>query len=143
MPALYQKCPLKQRRATTGCFDLSRQGDVDNLLNILENGTLSDIDEESDDEILQNTSKWPPREGNGSICKIHEKDILIYSQCSRFAVKMGQPLNNSKRSRPSLGSSSPTSIPTSTQTRRRKLKWGQYLKFTVDHLPEYDKKGSY
>ncbi|CAH4029010.1 unnamed protein product [Pieris brassicae] len=38
-------------------FDLFRRRDVDNLLNILKNGTLSDIAEESDDEILQNTSK--------------------------------------------------------------------------------------
>lgn len=34
-------------------FNLSKRQDVDNLLNLLENGTLSDLDGESDDEIVQ------------------------------------------------------------------------------------------
>ncbi|CAG5059994.1 unnamed protein product [Parnassius apollo] len=34
-------------------FDLSKSQDVDNLLNLLENGTISDLEEESDDEIVQ------------------------------------------------------------------------------------------
>ncbi|CAB3227149.1 unnamed protein product [Arctia plantaginis] len=34
-------------------FDLSKRQDVNNLLNLLENGTISDLDEESDDEIVQ------------------------------------------------------------------------------------------
>ncbi|GBP18808.1 hypothetical protein EVAR_93236_1 [Eumeta japonica] len=47
--------------------DFSRYRDVDNLLNTLENGTLSDIDEESDDEIIQNTPKLTPRVGRNIV----------------------------------------------------------------------------
>ncbi|CAG5043313.1 unnamed protein product [Parnassius apollo] len=44
---------MTSRSKTTTGFDLSKSQDVDNLLNLLENGTISDLEEESDDEIVQ------------------------------------------------------------------------------------------
>lgn len=48
-------------------FDLSKNQDVSTLLDILENGAISDVDEESDDEIIQHTSQNVIRVGSNSM----------------------------------------------------------------------------
>lgn len=45
-------------------LDLSKKKDVDFLLDFLENGTVSDLDEESDDEIIQPASSMKTRVGS-------------------------------------------------------------------------------
>ncbi|XP_061717613.1 uncharacterized protein LOC133525346 [Cydia pomonella] len=55
--------PLQQEQSQE-LLDLSRNKDVASLLDLLENGTLSDLDEESDDEIIQPASSTSTRVGS-------------------------------------------------------------------------------
>ncbi|XP_047510428.1 piggyBac transposable element-derived protein 3-like [Pieris napi] len=96
---------------------------------------------------LSLSNSWLEYQADCAMCKIPERDILdllhFRQRVADSLLKMGLPLNNRKRGRPSSGSSSPISIPTFPQTRRRQVEMRPIPEVqydTVDHLPEYDKK---
>ncbi|CAG5017501.1 unnamed protein product [Parnassius apollo] len=60
-------------------FDLSNRQDMDNLLNLLENGTMSDLEEESDDEIVQAIPQKNVRVGS-NITLPTEREIGNHSE---------------------------------------------------------------
>ncbi|CAG5009701.1 unnamed protein product [Parnassius apollo] len=60
-------------------FDLSRSQDMDNLLNLLENGTISGLEKESDDEIVQAIPQKNVRVGS-NITLPTEREIGNHSE---------------------------------------------------------------